>query len=65
LVDGFEYDAKSRTHIWNESKFDDKDESDNNKLYLLKLHGSLNWKRHRKYGVVKLEDVERVQLGFW
>ena len=23
-----------------------------------KLHGSLNWKYHRKFGVIKLENIE-------
>jgi hypothetical protein len=59
LVDGFVYDPKSGNHNWISSNFDEKNDSQNNNLYLFKLHGSLNWKRRRKYGVVKLEAVER------
>jgi hypothetical protein len=60
LIDGFEYDPKSRSQIWNQSKFDQNVASDMNRVCIFKLHGSLNWKRHRKYGIVKLEDVERM-----
>jgi hypothetical protein len=58
LVDGFEYDPFSRLKKWNCSTFDQVRETNN--LHLFKLHGSLNWKRHRKHGIVKLEDIEKV-----
>jgi hypothetical protein len=60
LIDGFEYDHKSRSQIWNQSKFNENTGSDTSIISIFKLHGSLNWKRHRKYGIVKLEDVEKM-----
>lgn len=57
LVDGFEYDSFSGLKKWNSSTFSQV--NDTTSLYLFKLHGSLNWKRHRKHGIVKLEDIEK------
>ena len=48
LVDGFEYDTVSHFHKWNPSTFDNNNPS--NTIRLFKLHGSLNWKHHKKYG---------------
>ena len=56
VIDGFEYDPSVSFKKWNESVFDKERIPDS--IYLFKLHGSLNWKQHRQFGVVKLEDVE-------
>lgn len=56
--DGFEYNFVNRRHLWS-NKFDS---SNNNYPYinLFKLHGSLNWKRHRMYGIERTVEESRL-----
>jgi len=58
MIDGFKYDAVSECIKWNPTLFDEENNSEKQKIFLYKLHGSLNWKHHMKYGIVKLIDIE-------
>ncbi|MFY9300115.1 MAG: SIR2 family protein [Candidatus Nitrosotenuis sp.] len=50
-VDGFKFDPDSRRLLWNKGDYTYFDKNtDSVNVYLYKLHGSLNWKLHRKYG---------------
>jgi hypothetical protein len=65
LVDGFEYDHASRLMEWKPSLFDENIAQNRRSIILYKLHGSLNWKRHRNYDIVKLEGMEKIMTDDW
>ncbi|MDE1862837.1 MAG: SIR2 family protein [Thaumarchaeota archaeon] len=59
-VDGFKQDLSSQRFIWNNGDFSYFDGSmDKKNIYLYKLHGSLNWKIHKKFGIERTssEDI--------
>lgn len=62
LIDGFKYDEESELKKWNPLLFDEN--TDRKCITLYKLHGSLNWKQHKKHGIVKL-DVEKIMKDNW
>ena len=55
VIDGFEYSKERRVEVW-KGDFSHSVKSDKSKVYLHKLHGSLNWKDHKKNGFVKTTD---------
>jgi len=51
-VDGFKLHHDSARFIWNKGDFSYADAiTDKTKVFLFKLHGSLNWKKHTRYGI--------------
>jgi SIR2-like domain len=56
-IDGFRYNEYSHRRKWEENYDDPRQEGKTN-VYLYKLHGSLNWKRHKTYGP-EATSVER------
>lgn len=65
LIDGFEYDQNSGLKIWKPLLFDEKTTRNGRTIILYKLHGSLNWKRHKDSGIVKLEGTEKIMTDDW
>lgn len=57
-IDGFKRDSYSDRNIWNNGDFEScvNRESDKKPLYIYKLHGSLNWKEHKKYGFLRTDE---------
>lgn len=51
-IDGFKLATDSQRYLWNDGNYSyfDTDTSKIN-VYLYKIHGSLSWKRHKKYGI--------------
>ena len=65
LTDGFEHDASKEVSVWKPGVFDKKTESDNSRVFLFKIHGSLNWAEHHHYGFIRLPDTQGLmQTGF-
>lgn len=51
-VDGFKQDPDSQRFLWNKGNYSYFDGDTNRvNVYLYKLHGSLNWKKHKQYGI--------------
>ena len=65
LIDGFEYDNISRFTKWKPLVFAEKIKQNRKCIFLYKLHGSLNWKRHKRYDIIKLEGVEKIMKNDW
>lgn len=57
-IDGFRYSKSNNRRIW-DGNFEDHIEQDSVNICLYKLHGSLNWKRHRKYGIEATSEETR------
>lgn len=64
LIDGFQFDPNSGFMIWKPLLFQIKNSSSRS-IVLYKLHGSLNWKKHKNYGIVKLPGVEKIMDDDW
>jgi hypothetical protein len=65
LIDGFKYDQRSGFMKWKSSTLTPKLDVNKKYIVLHKLHGSLNWKQHKKHGIVKLEGVEKMMDDDW
>ncbi|QLH08923.1 SIR2 family protein [Candidatus Nitrosotenuis sp. DW1] len=53
-IDGFKLHEDSDRFLWNDGDYSYADSIQNKtKVFLYKIHGSLNWKKHRKYGIEK------------
>lgn len=51
-IDGFKLHEDSGRYLWNGGNYSYADHIvDKTKVFLYKLHGSLNWKKHEKYGI--------------
>lgn len=50
---------------WKPSVFSSKIDVNKKYIQLYKLHDSLNWKQHKKHGIVKLEGVEKIMDDDW
>ena len=59
-IDGFSHDINTGRDLWTNGDFTylDSDATGQN-VYLYKLHGSITWKRHKKYGIERL-NYERI-----
>lgn len=51
-IDGFIYDYRSGRRKWNKGKYEAPLDKGEVPVYLYKLHGSLDWKMHKKHGIV-------------
>lgn len=49
--DGFKLDSNSSRFLWNDGNYDELNFDGKINFHLYKLHGSLNWKNHKKYGI--------------
>ena len=58
FIDGFDHDRNSRHNLWKPELFDTNPEFGNKTLFLYKLHGSLTWKKHREFDIIKIPDLE-------
>jgi hypothetical protein len=57
-IDGFRRDEFNNRRIW-DGNFEYPVDENSVNVYLYKLHGSLNWKRHRKYGIEATSEETR------
>lgn len=57
-IDGFKFDEYSRRRLWSGSYNYPAEEGITN-VYLYKLHGSLNWKKHKVYGIEATSEERR------
>lgn len=49
--DGFKLEQSGRHFLWNKGRYDELNVKEKINFQLYKLHGSLNWKNHVKYGI--------------
>lgn len=63
-IDGFRFDPIIGRSIWQNGNYPLPYSNDNESLktWLYKLHGSLNWKQHTNYGIVKTDDESKLSL---
>jgi hypothetical protein len=52
FIDGFIPHYRSGRRKWNEGKYEAPLDKGEVPVYLYKLHGSLDWKRHKQYGIL-------------
>lgn len=50
-VDGFKLHEDSGRFLWNDGDYSYADKNGKTNVFLYKIHGSLNWKKHRNYGI--------------
>ncbi|MDE2591107.1 MAG: SIR2 family protein [Patescibacteria group bacterium] len=56
-IDGFQLQPTSGRFLWAKGDFGYEGKRDNRKdVFLYKLHGSLNWKKHTKYGMERTSE---------
>lgn len=58
--DGFKLDTDTSRFLWNEGDYRPLDINDKFNLPLYKLHGSLNWKNHKKYGIERITSERKI-----
>lgn len=56
-VDGFKYDPVIGSNLWNNGDYSYADAENGEKIFLYKLHGSLDWKEHTDLGIIRT-DIE-------
>lgn len=62
-IDGFKLDFISGRSIWQNGDYPMPYNDENvKKIWLYKLHGSLNWKEHISHGIVKTDDESKISL---
>ena len=55
-IDGFSYDAEVGLTVWRNGQYEEIATAiprNKNRVFLYKIHGSLDWKHHKKQGVVR------------
>ena len=64
ILDGFRFDVSTGRFLWigqknyhyeDENRYPTDFDFKKKNIYLYKLHGSLNWKQHKKHGIVKVD----------
>lgn len=58
-VDGFSHDSEIGLYLWNNGRYDGPSEVGKKDVFLYKVHGSLDWKKHVSFGIVKTNEEGR------
>jgi hypothetical protein len=59
FIDGFQSDEYSNRRVWGRGYSSPHVEEEKTNVYLYKLHGSLNWKKHKLYGIEATGEERR------